>query len=79
MCKQNSHWVYWSNDLSTLLLSPRPYQAIQLIAVSSEGGAIPCFQLWTHRALIRFPLHFCSGVGTIQKVGGLKSIIHKWL
>ena len=36
----------------------RPYQAIQLIAVNSEGGAIPCFQLWTHRALIRFPLHF---------------------
>ena len=62
-----SHWVYWSNDLSTLLLSSilmliftRPYQAIQLIAVSSEGGAIPCFQLWTHRALIRFPLHFCT-------------------
>ena len=42
-----------------MLIFTRPYQAIQLIAVSSGGGTIPLFPaLVIERSVIRFPLHF---------------------
>ena len=31
-----------------------------LLQSGQDAGRYRCFQLWTHRALIRFPLHFCN-------------------